>query len=292
MNTEHLINFLSALEPDVEHHEFYWSGIHPDGRRIQAYGRVDEILLDLVARNEQGFGIFICVNALTKVIDEHGIARRKGVQVNRVRAVFADWDDMRRAPPWPLPLPPSMIVGTSANKFHIYWLVDDLPLEQFEPVQRGIAAALGSDPSVVDLSREMRVPGFLHTKGTPIEVRLLEHTGIRYSPEKILAAFPSEPRRKFAAWDGNVRTRAAMTAAIVAHFHPRRPDGGYNVACPWVGQHTSKGSPSETTYFPPSELNEGQGMFKCMHAHCANRFASDLDEWVADRVHQSVIEGK
>jgi hypothetical protein len=288
MNIEHLTTYLTLLEPDVEHHEFYWAGLHPDGRRIQAYGRVDEILLDLVARNGQGFGIFTCVNAITKVVDEHGIARRKATQVHRVRAVFADWDNVQAGPSWPLPLEPSLLVGTSPNKFHIYWLVDDLPLEQFEPVQRAIAAALGSDPSVCDLSREMRVPGFLHTKGEPVEVRLLEYTGRRYSAAEILAAFPAEPRREHSGWDGSVRTRAAMTAAIVAHCYPQRDDGGFNIPCPWADQHTSKSNPSETTYFPPSELNGGQGFFKCMHAHCARRFASDFDEWIDERVRRSV----
>jgi len=192
-----------------------------------------------------------------------------------------------------MPLPPSMIVGTSPNKFHIYWLVDDLPLEQFVPVQRAIATAFGSDPSVADLSREMRVPGFLHTKGTPVEVRLLECAGHRYSAAEILAAFPAQPKPKHVAeWDGSVRTRSAMTAAVIAHYYPPRADGGYNVPCPWADQHTSKGAASETTYFPPSELNGGKGWFACMHAHCQNRFASDLDEWMAQRIHRAVIGGQ
>ena len=51
-----------------------------------------------------------------------------------------------------------MIVETSPGHHHVYWLVDGLPLDQFEGVQRRIADTLGGDP-VVDLPPVHAVAG-------------------------------------------------------------------------------------------------------------------------------------
>jgi Virulence-associated protein E/Primase C terminal 2 (PriCT-2)/RepB DNA-primase from phage plasmid len=56
---------------------------------------------------------------------------------------------------------------------HAYWLADDLPLDEFKPLQKALAERFGSDPMVVDLPRVMRLPGTLHLKGAPQLVRLL-----------------------------------------------------------------------------------------------------------------------
>ena len=292
MNTEDLVDFVTTLEPDTDA-EHYWSGIHPEGGRVQAYGTLEEMLPRLIQRNNLGFGIFICINRLDKVVDEKG-PRRKASQVNKVRAVFADWDNPAKALPKTWPLPPSMIVKTSKGKFHIYWLTDDdFQLDQFERAQRGIAKTLGTDPSVIDLSREMRVPGFMHTKGKPTLVELLHvDPSVRYGTDEILGAFPyaSNVTRLPVIWDGTVRTKTAMTAAIVAHMHPKRSDGGFNVACPWQGEHTTPSNPTSTVYYPPDAQYGAGGYFKCMHAHCINRTASDFDNWMSERVTAAVLQ--
>ncbi len=287
MNLDDLVDYLQALEPAYESHEFYWSGVHPDGRRIQAYGTLESMLQRLDQRNREGFGIFVAVNAITPSYDK-GYARRRASDVSRVRAVFADWDRPNVNPPEAL-LMPSMYVETSPGKYHIYWLVDDLPLLKFEQVQRGIAMWMGSDASVVDLSRELRVPGFMHTKNPmkPTPVRLAALSGHRYTADQVIEAFPAVERaHKFSTWDGKVPPRAALTHALVdALWGPvTRDDGAYNVPCAWADQHTTKDSLTSTIYWPPSEDNGGQGYYKCLHAHCAERYASDFDQWVAEHV--------
>lgn len=292
MNTEDLVDFITTLEPD-ESHEHYWSGIHPEGGRVQAYGTLEAMLPRLIQRNNDGFGIFTCVNRLDKVVDEKGIARRKGAQVNKVRAVFADWDNPAKKPPKDMPLPPSMRVKTSLGKYHYYWLVDDdFPLDQFERAQRGIAKSLGTDPSVIDLSREMRVPGFMHTKGKPtlVELILLEPSR-RYGADEVLGAFPyaNNVTKLPVVWDGTLRTKTAQTVAVIHHNYPKRQDGGYNIPCPWASAHTTPSTASSTVYYPPDAQYGAGGYFKCMHAHCQQRTASDLDNWMSERVAGAIV---
>jgi hypothetical protein len=293
VNPSDTLTFLQCLEPDYQDHVFYWSGLHPSGDRTQAYGTIEEMLPLLVERNADGYGIFTTVNAMTPN-HEGGYARRRKQDVARVRAVFADWDNGSEDIP-DVPLPPSMIVSTSPGKFHLYWCTDDMPLEMFESVQRGVVLALGSDSSVVDLSREMRVPGFLHTKNlqhrTP--VRLLECLGTRYPYDMLRDAFPFEMKAKHhEAWDGTVRKATQLTEAVVAAaYGPPKADGGkaYAVPCPWAEHHTTNSTKTSTVYYPPAEDNGGEGYFLCLHSHCKDvRFASDYDAWIAERVLNSL----
>jgi hypothetical protein len=104
----------------------------------------------LTELNERGAGIFICVNETD--------GKGRGIKnVVRVRALFIDLDGA------PLPeafhLKPHVIVESSPGKFHAYWRVRDCPLEQFEPLQKGLV---------------MRVPGFVHRKDEPFHSRLIE----------------------------------------------------------------------------------------------------------------------
>jgi hypothetical protein len=287
MNTDDLVTYLSALEPNFETHQFCWSGDHPSGKRLQEYGTLEDMLPKLVERNAEGFGIFVTVNAIDTPAYEDGYPRRRSSDVSRVRAVFADWDTPDRHIPETL-LQPSMYVETSPGKYHIYWLVDDLPLLKFQQVQRGIASWMGSDPSVVDLSRVLRVPGFLHTKDlmNRTEVSLAAFDGARYSAEQVIEAFPATERApKFTTWDGMVPPRARLTHAVVdALYGPPRPDGAYNVPCAWGVQHTTKDSLTSTIYYPPGEENGGLGFYKCLHAHCQERYAQDYDKWVAEHI--------
>lgn len=286
MNTDHLVTFLQTLEPDEEH-VFYWSGLHPDGQRLQAYGTLAEMLPKLHTRNLEGFGIFIAVNAIDVPSYEGGYPRRRNIDITRVRSCFADWDDPNSAVP-ALPLEPTMAVETSEGKFHFHWCVDDCPLDEFEGIQRSIAQALGSDPSVHDLARELRPPGFLHTKDlmNPTPIELVEQGGPRYKLAQLREAFPydaSKVKPKFSTFNGTVERKAQMTHAIIAAHYMPRPDGGYNIRCPWSHEHTTPDTLSCSTYWPPGEANSGRGSYVCKHAHCQGRMVDELDSWISQQ---------
>ncbi len=131
-------------------------------------------------------GVFWTVNVL-----KPGATRRKAEEVERVAAVFVDLDGQ------PLPadgfhLPPTAVVESSAGRFHAYWAVADLPLEEFSTVQKHLASLYGGDMTVHDLPRVMRLPGYWHGKQEPgFLTRILEaRLEAQYSREELLGSFP------------------------------------------------------------------------------------------------------
>lgn len=136
----------------------------------------------LIRANDSGAGVFVTVNAT----DGRG---RKASNVQSVRAVFADFDG---APlPATFPIRPHALIESSPARWHAYWFCA-LPLDRFKGVQKSIAQMFDSDATVCDLSRVMRLPGFLHQKGEPFQTRIeaLE-TFPAYRDREILDAFPA-----------------------------------------------------------------------------------------------------
>ena len=104
--------------------------------------------------------------------------------------------------------PVSLMVETSPGKFHCYWFTRGMDLERFTPLQKEFAAVLGSDPSINDLPRIMRVPGFVHRKGAPFLSRIhyvAESIGRRrqadYVSPDVLEQAIVKVRKKFGLWD-------------------------------------------------------------------------------------------
>jgi hypothetical protein len=125
------------------------------------------------AWNADGYAVFMVVNAG---------AGFKDAEIHTVRSIFVDSDEadpdkaaaIREAV---LAAKPTLLVNTSGNKFHGHWLINDLPVGEFSTVQKALATKFGTDPAVINLSRLMRVPGFLHQKYQPVRVTLevLDH---------------------------------------------------------------------------------------------------------------------
>lgn len=59
---------------------------------------------------------------------------------------------------------PHVIHETSPGRYHLWWFVKDCPKEEFEDHQRILARSFGGDPSLADLCKKARLPGFLHQK--------------------------------------------------------------------------------------------------------------------------------
>lgn len=53
------------------------------------------------------------------------------------------------------------------------------------------------------------------------------------------------------------------------------PDGSYTVTCPWEKLHTTE-SGATTTIFWPRGFHNGNGGFKCLHAHCQDKNIQDF----------------
>src|SRR5262249_32348885 len=126
---------------------------------------------------------------------------RKSENIKRVRAVFQEDDEGHSGL---FPLEPSIVVESSPRRFHRYWLsADEWPADEqgrrdFPAVMERMVESYGSDKNVKDISRVLRLPGFLHRKNPirPHMVRIVEASGRRYSREEILQAFPPVERKK------------------------------------------------------------------------------------------------
>jgi RepB DNA-primase from phage plasmid len=152
-------HFLTLLDDSAESFTFQTFDDTPAKRPRLArimHGTIGQVALALTTLNDDGAGIFVMINAG----DGRG---RKTENVTGVRAVFADFDGTPLPESWPLE--PHIVVESSPGRLHAYWLVSGVELGEFKQLQEAIAARLGSDPTVCDLPRVMRLPGFIHRKG-------------------------------------------------------------------------------------------------------------------------------
>jgi hypothetical protein len=153
--------FLHVLDPQADRFTFQLFDDDRDRKDKNLtrvlHGTLDEHYATLVEYSRRGAGVFVTIN-------ETNVQRRTAADIIRIRANFTDLDG---APLTNLKQPmrrPHMIVLTSPNKFHVYWLVKGATLAQFKETQKRLAKLLGGDPNVCDLSRVMRLPGFPHQK--------------------------------------------------------------------------------------------------------------------------------
>lgn len=183
--------FLGMLEPKAKNKIFHFRTFDDDKERkdkglVRTFSKtLGEAERELTSLNGKGAGAFV-------VINDGGQTSEK---ITRIRAVFADTDG---APLEPLisALEPHMVVCSSPEKWHVYWLVDSqFELGQFKPIQKAIARKYGTDQAVNDLPRVMRLPGFYHRKALPFMVHI-ESVNVplpRYSAEQIIEGLGLEP---------------------------------------------------------------------------------------------------
>jgi uncharacterized protein (DUF927 family) len=129
---------------------------------------------------------------------------RKKADIVTLRAWWTDLDDKDAREPFDLarvPLEPSMIVR-SGHGMHLYWIAvepypfpgDTTRCDLHEAELKRIRAALepfGADAQVCDVSRVMRLPGFVNRKRAPFPlVELVSAAGAWWDRETILSHFP------------------------------------------------------------------------------------------------------
>lgn len=172
----------------------------------------DEKLLAFLAQyNARGYGVYAVINRCTPEVEKRckaGMGARDE-DITEIRAVFADLDheDMsgsNLAKIRAVSLPASALVCTGLEyKFQPYWKVSGLSPNEFERVQKAVAAYFGSDTTVSNPARVMRLPGFINTKpkyDSPL-VKLLEAPGQVYTFAEFCRAFgipleaPKPPER-------------------------------------------------------------------------------------------------
>ena len=152
------------------------------------HGSLAEHANELVRLNRLGAGTFVAVNET----DGQG---RKRENIKRVRAVTLDLDGASLDPVEQCALKPHIIVESSPGRYHCYWRVKGLALDQFEDVQRAIAKRFDGDPQIAKLTHVARLPGFYHCKRERFRTRIVEVTDLAaYSAEEIVREFPPETK--------------------------------------------------------------------------------------------------
>lgn len=178
----------APLKPDVAAAEAFLKILDPNGvftfqtfdddkdRKDLSLARVFHGTLTqhraaLTDLQQKGAGVFIMVNRGDGIVHPGKKTCRNEVSVVAVRALFADLDGAPLAPVLAA-LQPDIVVESSAERWHAYWLTSDCVLADFRKRQQQIAARFGGDRSVVDLPRVMRLPGFFHQKAEPFMTRM------------------------------------------------------------------------------------------------------------------------
>jgi hypothetical protein len=170
-----------TVKPDLAIAKAFWSILSPNDPRVRlrfvkvgAGARehwadtMEAIWPKVVELQGQGFECYYVLN-IAPHSDGHGW---KGcvedIDITGVRALAADFDDGVPVDGWEWHAEPSIIVHSSkpngVQRGQSLWLVSDCPVDQFTAVQERIAARYGSDPTIVNPSRILRLPGSLHQK--------------------------------------------------------------------------------------------------------------------------------
>lgn len=168
-------DFLSLLDETAEEFTFQTfpeKGINA-GTPMILNGSIDQCFDTLAALNRKGSGVYVTVNET----DGKG---RKIENIKKVRAVWIEDDGGAT----PLDFDPHITVETSPDHYHHYFLTDGMPLDDFRSNQNAMVRKYGSDPNAKDMSRVLRLPGFLHQKNPtkPHLVQVIHSSGA--PPEK------------------------------------------------------------------------------------------------------------
>jgi len=145
----------------------------PGGKLQVELWTFDGILPTLHTLNDQDNGIFYVVNGFGQ----------QDSDVKEAKALFIDFDDfdfpeqLRRLNDFPLK--PSIIIKTRKS-LHPYWILKDgeRDIHEWRELQNRLISYFGSDASIENPSRVMRLYGFEHRKKDPVNVTL-----IKFSPE-------------------------------------------------------------------------------------------------------------
>lgn len=194
-----------------------WRCIHDQRKDLPGHnyrGTLAECWQTLQSYNAQGYGIFASINAMKPVqVGE----KRTLEHVEYIRAHVVDLDgvtapaDYQRAVEWG----GAFAVQSSPNKFHVYFKVQPYVGNDFYSLQqRRLNQLFNGDKKVVDATRVMRVPGFMHQKGAPVLVTGWQLSGFNNIPTA----------EQFG--------QALAHINVVEHFSARQPLGTADMSAP------------------------------------------------------------
>jgi len=176
-----------------------------------------------------GYGVYAVVN-------EGGDTK---ATIQACVAYFAEFDGISHSQQWErvkeqrLP-EPSFVVDTGGGSLHFYWVLKrpEPNLARWQDDQRRLAAHLGSDRSINDPSRVMRLPGamYMDAQQRPVaQSRIVHMSDKKYVREAVLQNIPELPQErkpKPPAPRGGVQSDPMEDALAVLQQIPARVPGG------------------------------------------------------------------
>jgi hypothetical protein len=189
--------FLRILEPiEGQKHIFQTFDDQPEKNpeKVRVFsGTFKGYKQKLIDKNKESAGVFVLIN-------QSSTNRRLKEDICRVRAVWQE-DDAKGSGRIP-ELTPSLVVETSPNKYHRYWLIQggSTDLASWSEIQQKLVADWESDPNVKDVSRVLRLPGFCHmkNKNTPFTSKIVSDPKDvkRYTIEELYKYFVGDKPEK------------------------------------------------------------------------------------------------
>jgi hypothetical protein len=156
--------------PDSKARVAAWRATPPDERapmRFNFRGKPSVLFPRLRKRNGEGWAIYYSVNRT----DGEG---RKRANMIAARALAIDLDGAPLPTEWRIP--PHLILESSPGKFQCLWAINETTdFDAHRGMMLRLAAFYGGDRSVADVTRVLRLPGFLHQKRKPFRSRIIEH---------------------------------------------------------------------------------------------------------------------
>ena len=128
------------------------------------HGALVETWDNLARQSGAGSGVFFTLNRT----NGQGRTASDIVQHGGVLAVDLDGTPVENLDR--IGLKPHAVVETSSGRFHAYWRVEGVGLDEHSGLMGRIAAVLDGDSNISDLPRVLRLPGTLHQKGVPFLV--------------------------------------------------------------------------------------------------------------------------
>lgn len=269
--------FLTLLSQCDENDEFTFQTFPEQKGECKGYPEVSHGLFadlesKLVTANRNGSGIFVTINRT----DGKG---RKSENIVGIRAIFVDLDGSPLQPVQDAPLTPHMIIQSSPDRYHAYWIVEGITCDEFTSIQKEIAARFRGDPKVVDLSRVMRLPGFYHLKEAPYQSTIINESGEPpFTREHFLETFKITKAEGALVTESQIVFSDPVLQALQRNKllirQQGHPAGCWTIRCPWENLHSKQDH--GTKYFEPNNTEYPRGGFKCFHAHCAGKSLKDL----------------
>jgi AAA domain/RepB DNA-primase from phage plasmid/Primase C terminal 1 (PriCT-1) len=217
--------FLRALDDNTDQFTFqlFDDRVDRKDKRLARvlHGTLDEHYSTLVDYSRRGAGVFVTVNGTN-------LRGRTKECIKLVRAYFADLDGAPLKNILRLGLMPHIVTHTSPGRYGVFYNIEDAPLdeENFRRTQLTLAEFFESDPSICDLPRVMRLPGFPHQKDPQNQfvTQISSHASQLAIEGRTPFYTEAEFQQALATALAKHRRRKSVTSAALSGLPKRPPD--------------------------------------------------------------------